>query len=202
MSMIDASSLIEIFANISTRMAEERDYLCELDGNIGDADHGIAMTQGFAAVERAITELDPQSSTLTEILNTTARSFLNAIGASTGPLYATAFMRAGKWAADRKEIPHVELPQILVAIAQGISNRGKAKLGDKTMFDVWGPVAIASEAGKSKEELVALAYSSAEATRGMSASLGRAARLGDRSIGHLDPGAVSAAMIIDIILKR
>jgi dihydroxyacetone kinase-like protein len=202
MSTVDCEKMIGIFSAISTKMTQERDYLCELDGAIGDADHGISMAVGFSAVSDALSELDLDSISLTDVLNEAAKSFLNAVGASTGPLYATALMRAGKWAAGRYEVQNEELPELLIAMSEGIEHRGKAKVGDKTMFDVWSPVAAAAKDNVSHEKIIEIANAAMKKTADMTAKLGRSARLGERSIGHIDPGSASAAMIISVILTE
>jgi dihydroxyacetone kinase-like protein len=190
--------LVGALRRVATRMANERDTLCALDGAIGDGDHGIAMEQGFGAVTAALDTIGGDA-TLTDVFNIAAKSFLNAVGASCGPLYATAFLQAGKWAAGRTEIPAQEVPSLFVALAEGIAQRGKASVGDKTMLDAFAPAAATGSGSTPEERLHAIAEAAdagADATRGMQARLGRAARLGERSIGHPDPGAVSAAMVI------
>ncbi|MEO6299617.1 MAG: dihydroxyacetone kinase subunit DhaL [Paracoccaceae bacterium] len=188
------TDLAALFTALANRMAIERDALCALDGAIGDADHGIAMEQGMAAAATAANALtDP---TLQEIFNAAAKGFLNAVGASSGPLYATALIRAGKTAGPRKSMPRPECTAIITAMADGIQQRGKAERGQKTMLDAWLPAADAAQAGADWPGIVAAADAGAAATTEMIATMGRAARLGDRSIGHADPGAVSAAMII------
>ncbi|MQT14745.1 dihydroxyacetone kinase subunit DhaL [Segnochrobactrum spirostomi] len=183
-----------LFAALAARMKAERDGLCALDGVIGDADHGIAMEQGMAAASDAVAALT--EGTLQDHFNAAAKGFLNAVGASSGPLYATALLRAGKAAGPRPAMPRTEGPLLIVAMAEGIQTRGKAELGHKTMLDAWLPAANAAQAGASFVEIVAAADAGAAATADMIATLGRAARLGERSRGHRDPGAVSAAMII------
>jgi dihydroxyacetone kinase-like protein len=184
-----------LFAALAERMAAERDALCALDGAVGDADHGIAMEQGMVAARQAVAGLD--GATLQEAFNAAAKAFLNAVGASSGPLYATAFMRAAKAAGPRPAMPRSELAQVIAAMADGIAHRGKAEVGQKTMFDTWAPAADAARAGRSFDEIAEAARQGAESTRAMQATLGRSARLGGRSVGHLDAGAVSAAMIIE-----
>ncbi len=186
--------LLGLFGVLAARMAVERDALCALDGVIGDADHGIAMEQGMQAARDAVAALtDP---TLQDQFNAAAKGFLNAVGASSGPLYATAFLRAGKAAGARVAMPLAETPMLIAAMAEGIVHRGKAEVGQKTMVDAWGPAAQAAREGASFAAISAAADAGARSTAQMVATLGRAARLGERSLGHPDPGAISAAMII------
>ncbi|MFC3180794.1 dihydroxyacetone kinase subunit DhaL [Cypionkella sinensis] len=182
----------DLFTALAARMAAERDALCALDGLIGDADHGIAMEQGMQAAARAV----PNLPTLQDQFNAAAKAFLNAVGASSGPLYATALMRAAKAAGPRAAMPRAETPALIAAMAEGIAHRGKAEPGQKTMLDAWAPAAEAARSGASWPEILIAAENGADATANMQASLGRAARLGERSLGHKDPGAVSASMII------
>ena len=186
-----------LFQALAARMAAERDTLCALDGLIGDADHGIAMEQGMQAAARAV----PNLPTLQDQFNAAAKAFLNAVGASSGPLYATALMRAAKVAGPRAAMARAETPGLIVAMAEGIAHRGKAEPGQKTMIDAWYPAALAAKSGATWPEILQAAQTGADTTAQMQASLGRAARLGERSLGHKDPGAVSACMIIEEFAK-
>ncbi|SIR32590.1 dihydroxyacetone kinase DhaL subunit [Rhizobium sp. RU20A] len=199
---LTAKDFTAMFRQIATRIEGERNHLCELDGHIGDADHGIAMEQGFGAIVKALDTSEP--ATPTDVFNTAAKSFLNAVGASSGPLYATAFLRAGAAFKGKETVAIDEAPSVIEAMARGVAERGKAELGDKTMIDAWKPAAIAveqaREAGKPLSEVLAAARKAAEegaeATKTMVASKGRSSRLGERSLGHMDPGAASAAIIV------
>lgn len=188
--------LKNLFVAMAARMTAERDKLCALDGVIGDADHGIAMEQGTKAAADAAQAAD---GTLQDVFNAAAKGFLNAVGASSGPLYATALLRAGKAAGPRASMPRDELRAAIAAMREGIAQRGKAEPGQKTMLDAWAPAADAASAGETADAIAAAARQGAEATRDMVAAMGRAARLGERSLGHPDPGAVSAAMLIEEI---
>ena len=137
-----------------------------------------------------------ENATLQDMFNAAAKGFLNAVGASSGPLYATAFLRAGKVAGQRRTMPDTEAKLLIPAMADGITQRGKAEPGHKTMLDAWAPAADLARQGASWPAICSAAEAGAEATRGMVATLGRAARLGERSLGHPDPGAVSASMVI------
>ena len=193
------ADLKDLFAAFARRMAAERDALCALDGVIGDADHGIAMEQGMKAAADAASAVD---GTLQDVFNAAAKGFLNAVGASSGPLYATAMLRAGKAAGPRPSMPRDELRALIVAMRDGIVQRGKAEPGQKTMLDAWQPAAETAAAGKDAAAITEAARKGAEATKDMVATLGRAARLGDRSLGHPDPGAVSASMLVEEICRR
>jgi dihydroxyacetone kinase-like protein len=192
-----SDDLRALFVRLAARMTAERDMLCALDGAVGDADHGIAMEQGMIAARDATAALS--GATMQDVFNGAAKGFLNAVGASSGPLYATAFMRAAKAAGPRVAMPLGELGALIIAMSDGIAERGKAERGQKTMLDAWGPAADAARRGASPPAIATAARDGAEATRAMQATLGRAARLGERSVGHPDPGAVSAAIVIETI---
>ena len=206
---IDATDLRRMFDTIAVAIEADKDRLCQLDGVIGDADHGIAMALGFNAVRDALASLDLAATEPTALLNTAAKSFLNAVGASSGPLYATAFMRGGAAVKGKATLADADFIALFQAMAQGIRDRGKAEPGEKTMVDAWQPAAeaaaAASAAGKTLaqclEAALAAAERGAEATKDMIAAKGRSSRLGERSLGHMDPGAASAVTVIGAIRK-
>jgi dihydroxyacetone kinase-like protein len=194
-----------MFDAVATAIEADKDRLCQLDGVIGDADHGIAMALGFNAVRDALAPLDLTTLEPTALLNTAAKSFLNAVGASSGPLYATAFMRAAVAVKGKAVLEGTDIIALLRAMAQGIQDRGKAEIGEKTMVDAWLPAADAATAAhaagksisESLEAALAAARRGAEATKDMIAAKGRSSRLGERSLGHMDPGAASAVTVIE-----
>ena len=190
--------LIQAFNAIAAAMDENRDALCALDGEIGDGDHGVAMALGFGEVRKALAGLENPAPT--EVFNTAAKAFLSGVGASSGPLYATAFMRAG--AAVKGQETVEDAAALIQAMADGIAFRGKASPGDKTMLDAWLPAAEAAAGAEAPWTAAAdAAEAAAEATAAMEAKLGRAARLGQRSLGHRDPGAVSTALLLRTLAK-
>lgn len=207
--MIDSARLKAMFDAVAAAIEADKDRLCALDGVIGDADHGIAMALGFNAVRDALASADLANTPPTALLNTAAKSFLNAVGASSGPLYATAFMRGAAAVKGKAELADADAVAMFEAMAKGIQDRGKAEIGEKTMIDAWLPAAQAageaSRAGKSLAESLAAAADAAragaEATKTMVAAKGRSARLGDRSLGHMDPGAASAVTVIEAMAK-
>lgn len=204
MTDITTHTVIAMFDAIAGAMADNKDLLCELDGVIGDADHGITMDLGFSTVVRALAGLDPVSTEPTVVFNTAAKAFLNAVGASSGPLYATAFMRAGAAVKGKPTLTDADFAAAFIALAKGIQERGKAETGEKTMVDAWASAAAACEMASAAgaplatalDAAIAAAQAGAEATKTMIATKGRSARLGDRSLGHRDAGAASAVMII------
>lgn len=196
--------LIAMFEAISAAVETEKDHLSELDGAIGDADHGTTMSLGFLAVKAELAKIDVDIAQPADVMATAAGAFLNAVGASTGPLYATAFRRAAQALADANELNLDTTAAMIDAIGSGIRERGKGQRGDKTMLDAWLPAADAAGAALTDNkastafwtDVVAAAEAGANATRSMVAARGRAARVRERSLGHVDPGAASAVLII------
>jgi phosphoenolpyruvate---glycerone phosphotransferase subunit DhaL len=205
MTTIDATRLTKMFTAIANAIAADKERLCVLDGAVGDADHGIAMELGFSAARDAVTALDPAATEPTALLNIAAKSFLNAVGASSGPLYATAFMRGAAAVKGKPTLDEADMVAAFQAMVKGIEDRGKAVVGEKTMIDAWAPAAHAAGAAfaagndlaGSLAAAVDAARNGAEATRNMVAAKGRSARLGERSLGHIDPGAASAVTVIE-----
>jgi phosphoenolpyruvate---glycerone phosphotransferase subunit DhaL len=209
MATIDSARLGKMFDEIATAIEADKERLCALDGVIGDADHGIAMALGFGAVRDALASLDLSGADPTHVLNTAAKSFLNAVGASSGPLYATAFMRGAAAVKGKAFLTEADVVAMFEAMARGIQDRGKAAIGEKTMIDAWLPAAEGASrahgAGKSLAEALAAAVEAAsqgaEATKAMVAAKGRSSRLGERSLGHIDPGAASAVTVIEAMRR-
>ena len=169
-------------------------YLSELDAAIGDGDHGNNMARGVSAVEEGFNGFNlktPQD--LTSALKLTAMAFISKVGGASGPLYGTAFLEMAK-ASSKTD----DLSELLEAALAGIKKRGGATAGDKTMVDVWEKVLPTIKDGSISEDGIEEAV---EATKDMQAKKGRASYLGERSIGHLDPGAVSSGYLFNSLLK-
>ena len=182
-------------------IAEQRDYLVDLDRAIGDGDHGENMDRGFKAALEALGQAQPGS--VAEVLKTVAKTLMSTVGGAAGPLYGTAFLRASKAAGDG-ELDGVGAAAVIAGALEGIQARGKATTGEKTMVDAWTPALeaarAAAESGSDAAAVFEAAATAAEAgaaaTEPMRATKGRASYLGERSIGHLDPGAVSTSLIL------
>lgn len=200
MAAFTPDQIVDLFRLIARRLAEARAELGALDGAIGDADHGSSMADGFAAVVQATAAAAVEGRGPADLFAVAGRSFLSAVGATTGPLYASAMQRAAQRLAGRASLSPDDVVTLIAAFADGIADRGRARPGDKTMMDAWAPAArAAAETGSVAERLARAEHAAAEgrdATRAMVASMGRAARLGERSLGHVDPGAASAVIII------
>jgi dihydroxyacetone kinase-like protein len=198
-----------MFQMMSQMIETEKDHLSELDGAIGDGDHGITMSIGFLAINAELSKLDLDRASLSDVMSTAASGFLNAVGASTGPLYATGFRRAAKALAGHDALDLSACTDVIEAISAGIRERGKGQRGDKTMLDVWLPAAGAAAHARAENkpvdaywhDVVTAADNGAAATRSMIATKGRAARVRERSLGHIDPGAASAALLIRVMAE-
>ena len=182
-------------------VADQRDYLVDLDRAIGDGDHGENMDRGFKAAVEALGQAQPAS--VAEVLKTVAKTLMSTVGGAAGPLYGTAFLRASKAAGDG-ELDGAGVAAVIAGALDGIQARGKATTGEKTMVDAWTPALeaarTAAESGSDPAAVLEAAATAAEAgaaaTEPMRATKGRASYLGERSIGHLDPGAVSTSLIL------
>ena len=182
-------------------VAEQRDYLVDLDRAIGDGDHGENMDRGFKAAVEALGQAEPAS--VAEVLKTVAKTLMSTVGGAAGPLYGTAFLRASKAAGDG-DLDGAGVAAVIAGALDGIQARGKATTGEKTMVDAWTPALeaarAAAESGSDPAAVLEAAATAAEAgaaaTEPLRATKGRASYLGERSIGHLDPGAVSTSLIL------
>lgn len=192
----------QIFYRIAERIEQDKDYFSELDRALGDGDHGVTMSIGWQAVVEKLN--DYQGEDISGMLKEIAMSFLNAVGSSVGPLYATAFLRGSAALQGKTELREDDVVLFLKSAIEGIQERGKAQIGDKTMMDTWLPalqsLQQSREEGKSLVEsldaAVAAGQEGMNATAQMLSQIGRSSRLGERSVGHLDPGAASALAIL------
>ena len=190
MQVNDVKTLIlqaadEIIAN--------KDYLTDLDRSIGDADHGVNMAKGFTFTKEA---LESDFHDYKTLFNKVATTLLSKVGGASGPLYGSFFMKFAASLKDVDELTREKLNQAFTAGVDGVKQRGKAEVGDKTMVDVLEPVAEALNAGKSFDDVVKIAEESMEKTKDIKAKKGRASYVGERSIGHIDPGAASSYILI------
>ena len=181
---------------LAARIIAAADELTALDSAIGDADHGLNMKRGFEAVqaERAAILAKP----LGEALKTIGMTLVMKVGGASGPLYGTLFMTLGKELPAEPSV--ADLARALGLAVEALKARGKADFDNKTMLDVLGPVAKhLGQGGASLASVRALAAERAQATVPMKAIKGRASFLGDRSIGHMDPGARSSQIMIEAV---
>jgi phosphoenolpyruvate---glycerone phosphotransferase subunit DhaL len=181
------------------KIQANKDYLSSLDRAIGDGDHGINMARGFQEVITKINATD--YSTVSDVLKDVSMTLLSKVGGASGPLYGTAFL---KMSTSLKGSEKVDYPQFAAAVLEalnGIKMRGKATRGDKTLVDVWEPIVELLQATSEidAESLEATAKNAMEATKELEAKKGRAAYLGERSVGNIDPGSVSSYYIFSAL---
>lgn len=203
-----AKEVIQALQAMNQTIAQEAQYLTDLDAAIGDGDHGINMKRGFAAVSSKLeTETTEDCGA---VLKLVAMTLISTVGGASGPLYGTAFLKAAQKANGKTELNKEDALELLTAAVDGIQFRGKADRGEKTMLDLLIPLkeayAEALEADMSLEEtkqkLLAVMDESIAYTKTIRATKGRASYLGDRSIGHQDPGATSSYFLIKTLLDQ
>jgi dihydroxyacetone kinase-like protein len=195
--MIDRQARKLLFETVAQRVIASADELTDLDRAIGDGDHGANMRRGFEAVLAAVDELSAKN--LGESLKGVGTTLVMKVGGASGPLYGTLFMSLGKTLED--EVSCERVADAFAAAIEAVKARGKSDVGQKTMLDVLFPVlAVLREGGTElPARLKAAAKAAAEETIPMRAIRGRASFLGERSVGHMDPGARSSALIVDAV---
>ncbi|EDO1223897.1 dihydroxyacetone kinase subunit L [Listeria innocua] len=177
------------------RVQENKQLLSDLDQAIGDGDHGINMARGLSELKKAFTEKEPVD--LKDVFKTAGMTMVSKVGGASGPLYGTAFLNMSK-AVDSETIDSEGLTKVIEAGLEGIEKRGKSHAGEKTMIDVWEPVVNALHQEDLTDDVVEAAL---QKTKDLKATKGRASYLGERSIGHLDPGAYSSALLFHAMLQ-
>jgi phosphoenolpyruvate---glycerone phosphotransferase subunit DhaL len=200
---MDASTVVAWLNEANTAVKAESSHLTELDSAIGDGDHGINMTRGFAAVNDAIAGAE-DGQPPGKLLILAGKTLVGKVGGASGPLYGTALRRAGRSLGDAETFDAQQLATALDDAIAGIVDLGNAEPEDKTMIDALAPAAKALheklDAGDDLEAALAAACEAAEkgaeATIPLQARKGRASYLGERSVGHQDPGATSAALLL------
>ena len=196
-------SIYKCLTEIGERIIANKDFLTELDREIGDSDHGINMARGFAAVQEKIS---PDDKDIGATLKKAGMTLLSKVGGASGPLYGTAYMEAGKVLAGKESITPEDLKAALEAAIAGIQKRGKAVKGEKTMLDALIPAyetycaKIDSGIINALTEACKSAHEGVEYTKTIIATKGRASYVGERSIGHQDPGATSMTLTLEAIL--
>lgn len=206
--MADTKKVIEIIKAMGAKIDEEKDFLTKLDQPIGDSDHGINMARGFGEVEKKLPTLEDKD--IGTVLKNVGMTLVSTVGGSAGPLYGTAFMKAGMAAAGKSEISIDEFLQIMEVAVEGVGQRGKSTTEEKTMLDAMVPSleAMKSEAENTQnakqvvEAGVKAAWAGVEHTKDLIATKGRASYVGERAIGHQDPGATSYSYMLEVICNQ
>jgi phosphoenolpyruvate---glycerone phosphotransferase subunit DhaL len=204
---VETAALDRWIRGFALLVAENKELLTDLDSAIGDGDHGSNMDRGMRAVVATLDETTP--ATASALFNKVGITLVSTVGGASGPLFGTFFLRVGASFGDTAEISLTELAAALRAGLEGIVARGKAEAGDKTMYDALAPAVNALDTavseGVDKADALKLAMVAAEggrdATTPMLARKGRASYLGERSVGHQDPGATTVALLMAAAMR-
>ncbi|MEG1502712.1 MAG: dihydroxyacetone kinase subunit DhaL [Enterococcus sp.] len=203
----------KFFADSLDKMAEltekNRDYWTKLDSDIGDGDHGINLSIGFRAVKKDLQNNFENSEDISTLLKKSGMVLLSKVGGASGPLYGSFFIKMGKDEKGKDEVSFPEFVSMLKNGVDAIQQRGKAELGDKTMLDALQPGIDYLEEHKNDsdsiavmEQTISIMKKGADSTIPLVAKKGRAMRLGERAIGHKDPGSESSWMLLNIFLEE
>ena len=204
---MDTKQMAAIVEGMAKKIEAEKEYLTELDNEIGDGDHGINLARGFEAVEKKLPSL--AGGDIGALLKGVGMQLVSTVGGASGPLYGTAFMKAGMACKGLTEIDGPAFVKAMEAAVDGIKMRGKATEGEKTMLDALCPARKVLQddvtAGKSLKEALQDAAQAAEKgveyTKTIIATKGRASYLGERSLGHQDPGATSSLYLLQVLAE-
>lgn len=205
MEMADTKKVLEILRAMGRTIADEKDYLTRLDQPIGDSDHGINLDRGFQAVEQKLPGMEGKD--VGSILKDVGMTLVSTVGGASGPLYGSAFMKAGAAAAGKTEVDAEGFLAMLDAAVEAVKKRGRAQVEEATMLDAMCPSLEAMKeaqargegAGPMLEAGVKAAWAGAEHTKDLVATKGRASYMGERGLGHQDPGATSYAYLLETI---
>lgn len=188
---MDAARAKKWMQLFNEKIQNQKDYLSDLDTPIGDGDHGANMARGMAAAVENLAAKDFASAA--EVFQAVSMQLISKVGGASGPLYGSAFMGMGKAEKDGKD-----LPEVIQAGLDMIQKRGKAVPGEKTMVDVWSGIPLSLQSGDLTHEKIG---SLVEATKDLKATKGRASYVGERSIGHIDPGSASSGLLFEALLE-
>lgn len=203
--MTDSGQVIKIIEAIGRTVSGQRDYLTALDQPIGDSDHGINLDRGFQAVSQKLPGMEGKD--IGAILKDVGMTLVSTVGGASGPLYGSAFMKAGAAAAGKYEIDADGFLELLDAAVEAVIKRGHATVEEATMLDAMVPSLEAmrkarADGAAAKEMLIAgkeAAFKGAAHTKDLVATKGRASYVGERGLGHQDPGATSYAFLLETI---
>lgn len=204
---MDTKKILAIIFAIAKKIEAEKDFLTQLDNEIGDGDHGINLARGFKSVEEKLPSLADKD--IGAILKGVGTQLVSTVGGASGPLYGTAFMKAGNACKGKFALTAEEFAAALEAAVNGIKMRGKAVEGEKTMLDALCPAYKALKYGLDGEknlvdalsDAVAASAAGVEYTKTIIATKGRASYLKERSLGHQDPGATSSLFMLQTALE-
>ena len=204
---ISYEQLLDWLRLVDESLIEQRGYLTELDSAIGDGDHGTNLSRGAAASSGKVDSERPEY--LDDLFTLVGMTLVGTVGGASGPLYGTFFLRFAASSGHRQQLTLAQFADALDAGVAGVVERGKAELGDKTMYDAMEPAATAfraavgkgAAAGPAARAAFEAAAAGRDATADLVARKGRASYLGDRSVGHVDPGAASAALMFEALAE-
>lgn len=202
--MADSKKVADVLYKIAQAVEQEKDALTALDRAIGDGDHGINLARGFGEVTARLS--GAESASIGAILKMTGMTLVSTVGGASGPLYGTAFLKAGAAVGEKSEMDSNDFLRAFDAAVAGVAMRGKAKQGEKTMLDALIPALNMLREDPDFENGLRRAVKAAEAgveyTKTILATKGRASYLGPRSIGHADPGAASSLLMLRVIERE
>lgn len=203
--MADSQKVLEIIKAIGLKMEAEKEYLTELDQPIGDSDHGINLARGFGAVLGKLPALEDQD--IGMILKTVGMTLVSTVGGASGPLYGSAYMKAGVVMMGKTEMDIRDFLVMMKAAVEAVEQRGHAALEEATMLDAMAPSLRAMEEAAAQgadsktvlDQGVKAAWAGAEHTKDLVAKKGRASYVGERGLGHQDPGATSYSYMLEVV---
>lgn len=206
--MADSKKVIELIEKIGDKIIEQKEFLTELDAPIGDSDHGINMARGFTEVKKKLPELADKD--IGTILKTVGMTLISTVGGASGPLYGTAFMKMSMKLTAAKEIGFAEFMEAFSAAVEGVKQRGHSTTGEKTMLDAMAPALESMKESYAGDPDVKAAFAKGveaalkgvEYTKEIVATKGRASYVGERGIGHQDPGATSFTFMLQTISEN
>ncbi|WP_050615475.1 dihydroxyacetone kinase subunit DhaL [Bacillus testis] len=198
---LTTQQMIKWIQKANETIQENKAYLSDLDQAIGDGDHGFNMARGFEETAKKLSEGSYNEPA--DVLKDCSMTLISKVGGASGPLYGTAFLKMALALKGKEEIDYRSLSEAITAAADGIKQRGKAAEQEKTMIDVWSPVAYYMETQNEMdtEGFLRTAKQAMDRTKDMKAAKGRASYLRERSIGHLDPGSVSSYYVLSTLAQ-
>lgn len=207
--MLNKSYFIETLKKLAAMAEENRDHLSKLDSDIGDGDHGINLTIGFREVEKQLPQLSESVTDIAELMKKVGMILLSKVGGASGPLYGSFFMKMATHIIGKQEVTFKEFCQMYQDGVEAVQMRGKAELNDKTMIDALIPgleilknYQEGDDPINTLENCVNEMKLGSDKTISLMAKKGRALRLGERAVGHRDPGSESAWMIMNVFLQQ
>ena len=205
---MNKEKIILVIDQMAVAMEKQKEFLTELDNVIGDGDHGINMARGFSEVIKKRDSLAKMDAG--DMIKNLGMILVSTVGGASGPLYGTAFMKAGMFLKGKEEVMFPDFLEAFACAIEGVMARGKAAEGEKTMLDAMLPAKrgmeqewmLSGDGKKSMEAGLTAAREGIEYTKTIIATKGRAAYLGERSIGHQDPGATSFVFLLEAIASQ